>query len=257
MFRGPSFIVSTMQEETTNPLGQCWVPPIVAFYNQQGLLRTYSLLGSSIRSPHPNTHRYHIYEMRWPFVAVGLNERFIVQSYHRENQSSSKPSTDVTQEMLCHPHSNKYNLFRMRICVLFKETLEATDRFQDLVESAISRIYQDVLCLIPSTPKNNIRSQRTKRQVPSDCTPTSMKRDSKKVCLGGSTSICHQGLFVCLWDKSGQLFNELFPDYTRSCFSQVILGLRGGDRIYEMRCLFVAVGPNARFIVLPHWDNMS
>ena len=32
---------------------------------------------------------------------------------------------------------------------------------------------------------------------------------------------------------------------------------RGGDRIYEMRCLFVAVGPNARFKVLPHWDNMS
>ena len=30
-----------------------------------------------------------------------------------------------------------------------------------------------------------------------------------------------------------------------------------GDRIYEMRCLFVAVGPNALFIVLPHWDKMS
>ena len=30
-----------------------------------------------------------------------------------------------------------------------------------------------------------------------------------------------------------------------------------GDRFYEMRCLFVAVGLNARFIVLPHWDNMS
>ena len=30
-----------------------------------------------------------------------------------------------------------------------------------------------------------------------------------------------------------------------------------GDQIYEMRCLFVAVGPNARFIVLSHWDNMS
>ena len=30
-----------------------------------------------------------------------------------------------------------------------------------------------------------------------------------------------------------------------------------GDRIYEMGCLFVAVGPNAHFIVLPHWDNMS
>ena len=30
-----------------------------------------------------------------------------------------------------------------------------------------------------------------------------------------------------------------------------------GDQIYEIRCLFVAVGLNARFIVLPHWDNMS
>ena len=30
-----------------------------------------------------------------------------------------------------------------------------------------------------------------------------------------------------------------------------------GDRIYEMRCLFLAVGLNACFIVLPHWDNMS
>ena len=27
--------------------------------------------------------------------------------------------------------------------------------------------------------------------------------------------------------------------------------------IESMRCPFVAVGPNARFIVLPHWDNMS
>ena len=77
MFRGPSFIVSTMQEETapifkglwydwtqqqpgiepTNPLGQCWVPPIVTFYDQDGLLRTYSLPGSSIRSPHPGSPR--------------------------------------------------------------------------------------------------------------------------------------------------------------------------------------------------------
>ena len=29
------------------------------------------------------------------------------------------------------------------------------------------------------------------------------------------------------------------------------------DVIYEMKCLFVTVGPNARFIVLPYWDNMS
>ena len=57
MFRGPSFIVSTMQEETTpifkrlwydwtkqqpgieptNPLGQCWVPPIVALLRSAGV----------------------------------------------------------------------------------------------------------------------------------------------------------------------------------------------------------------------------
>ena len=65
-------------------------------------------------------------------------------------------------------------------------------------------------------------------------------------------------LFVCgISLTSGQLIIELFPDCTRSCFSQVVSRRRGGDRIYEMRCLFVAVGLNARFIVLPHWDNMS
>ena len=65
-------------------------------------------------------------------------------------------------------------------------------------------------------------------------------------------------LFVCgISLTSGQLIIELFPDCTRSCFSQVVLRRRGGDHIYEMRCLFVAVGPNAPFIVLPHWDNMS
>ena len=61
-------------------------------------------------------------------------------------------------------------------------------------------------------------------------------------------------LFVCgISLTSGQLIIELFPDCTRSCFSQVVSRRRGGERIYEMRCLFVAVGPNARFIVLPHW----
>ena len=65
-------------------------------------------------------------------------------------------------------------------------------------------------------------------------------------------------LFVCgISLTSGQLSNELFPDCTRSCFSQVVARRRGGDCIYEMRCLFVAVGPNACFIVLPHWDNMA
>ena len=64
-------------------------------------------------------------------------------------------------------------------------------------------------------------------------------------------------LFVCgISLTSGELINELFPD-CYSCYSQVVLRRRGGDRIYEVWCLFVAVGPNARFIVLPHWDNMS
>ena len=30
-----------------------------------------------------------------------------------------------------------------------------------------------------------------------------------------------------------------------------------GDQIFEMKCLFVAVGLNAHFIMLAHWDNMS
>ena len=42
-----------------------------------------------------------------------------------------------------------------------------------------------------------------------------------------------------------------------SCFSLVVLCRRGGDRIFGLRCLLVAVGLNACFIVLPHWDNMS
>ena len=74
-------------------------------------------------------------------------------------------------------------------------------------------------------------------------------------CLRSNIKVC---LFVCgISLTSGQLIIELFPDCTRSCFSQVVSRRRGGDRIYEMRCLFVAVGPNARFIVLLHWDNMS
>ena len=69
---------------------------------------------------------------------------------------------------------------------------------------------------------------------------------------------CMVCLFVCVISLTwGQLIIELFPDCTRSCFLQVVLRHSGGDCIHEMRCLFVAVGVNARFIVLPHWDNMS
>ena len=40
-------------------------------------------------------------------------------------------------------------------------------------------------------------------------------------------------------------------------FHKLFLHHRGSERIYEMSCLFVSVGLNALFIVVPHWDNMS
>ena len=82
-----------------------------------------------------------------------------------------------------------------------------------------------------------------------------------KTPIWGHTWISPSGpkcLFVCgISLTSGQLIIEFFSDCTRSCFLQGVLRRRGGDRIYEMKCLFVAVGPNSHFIVLPHWDNMS
>ena len=57
---------------------------------------------------------------------------------------------------------------------------------------------------------------------------------------------------------SAQLINELFPDCLKvKLVAQVLTFSVLGDRIYEIWCLFVAVGLNALFIVLPHWDNMS
>ena len=75
--------------------------------------------------------------------------------------------------------------------------------------------------------------------------------DCKKSHLGKEQ--LQMPLFVCeIRLMSGQLINELFPDCTRSCFPQVVLHRRGSDRIYEMGCLFVAMGQNVRFIVLCH-----
>ena len=53
-----------MQAGTTpnREFGRCWVPSIVAFHDQQGLLRTYSSPGSSIRSPHLGSPRGDIEE---------------------------------------------------------------------------------------------------------------------------------------------------------------------------------------------------
>ena len=65
-------------------------------------------------------------------------------------------------------------------------------------------------------------------------------------------------LFVCgVSLTSSRLINELFPDCLKVMLSQVVLCHRGSDNIYEIRCLFVAVGLNALFLVLPHRDNMS
>ena len=112
MFRGPSFIVSTMQEETTpifkrlwydwtqqqpgieptNPFGQCWVPPIVAFYDQQGLLRTYSLPESSIRSPHPGSPRGKSAEQTirlWDLFVCGisLTSSQLINDFYKKRSS--------------------------------------------------------------------------------------------------------------------------------------------------------------------------
>ena len=79
--------------EPTNPLVQCWVPPIVAFYDQQGLLRTYSLPGSSIRSSQPRSPRSSLavisidcYPWDWrtgPITAPGLQVLSAVFIIHR------------------------------------------------------------------------------------------------------------------------------------------------------------------------------
>ena len=110
--------------------------------------------------------------------------------------------------------------------------------------------------LLPSLPKDQFPALLKKLTNELSTKGVNMVAGFKKSdFLTDCLRIC---LFVCgISLTSGQLVSELFPDCTRSCFSQVVLRRRGGDRIYEMRCLFVAVGPNARFIVLPHWDNMS
>ena len=70
------------------------------------------------------------------------------------------------------------------------------------------------------------------------------------ISTGKLTFVCGVSL------TSGQLINELFPDCLKVMLFALVLRHRGGDCIYEMRCPFIAVGTNARFIVLPYWDNM-
>ena len=54
-------------------------------------------------------------------------------------------------------------------------------------------------------------------------------------------------------------FSRRKPVWTYSVLDKNKCGLFSvlSDQIYAMRCLFVAVGLDTRFLVLPHWDNMS
>ena len=72
--------------EPTKPLGQCWIPPIVTFYNQQGLLRAYSLPGISIRSPHPRTSCGSFGTEFWVVFRWGL---------HKETDFISKAKSNI------------------------------------------------------------------------------------------------------------------------------------------------------------------
>ena len=50
--------------EPIKPLGHYWVPPTLAFYDQQGLLRAYSPPGNSIGAPTPDPHGVQREEVR-------------------------------------------------------------------------------------------------------------------------------------------------------------------------------------------------
>ena len=127
MFRGPSFIVSTMQEETTpifkrlwydwtqqqpgmeptNPLGQCWVPPIVAFYDQQGLLRTYSLPGSSIRSPHPGSPRV---EIQWLKITRANSKTVLLADFYKPPMGKVEQAVKLLEQGLLSLSSPNYEV---------------------------------------------------------------------------------------------------------------------------------------------------
>ena len=291
MFHGPSFIVSTMQEETTpifkrlwydwtqqqpgieptNPLGQCWVPPIFAFYDQQGLLRTYSSPGSSIRGPHPGSPRGD----GTSSGGVGFIVRADIKvEFHpltpRTCQLDTllKDGRKLTIISTCAPTNPR--------CLRDKYYPGLRDKYYEELDAIVAGIANRTVLVV--TGDFDAKTGSGHKQYPEnigrygkghlnengkglldfenhhDLVLTNTKFQHKQ--LHRTTGeFC---LFVC-WISlsSGQLIIELFPDCTRSCFSQVVSHRRGGDRIYEMRCLFVAVGPNARFIVLPHWDNMS
>ena len=72
-------------------------------------------------------------------------------------------------------------------------------------------------------------------------------------------SILYNGIFILCFHKSDLWTHEskLFPDCLNVMLFALVLCHRAGDGIFKIKCLSVAVGVHAVFIVLPHWDNMS
>ena len=147
--------------------------------------------------------------------------------------------------------------WEMFVFVVHQNILAYVQRQDQRMEVLIERLQARPTCVARAVQTDGWIGDDGRRSLPGGFFPGECVVLLKDPPGNNTTSIgvC---LFVCgISLTSGQLISELFPDCTRSCFSQVVLRRWGDDRIYEMRCLFVAVGPNACFIVLPHWDNMS
>ena len=167
MFRGPHFIISTMQAGTTpifkvfgmtgpstkhqpgiepiESLSQCLVPPIVAFYNQQGLLRAYSSPGSSIRSPHPGPPQ------DGPFLAALTTSRGYWEPILPKGQS---PSPEPPRGDLIGNEMIKYggeHLHRS-LLKLFNTVLNAGKYPEKWKDSFISPIHKG---LVAHKPQNH------------------------------------------------------------------------------------------------------
>ena len=235
MFRGPSFIVSTMQEETTpifkrlwydwtqqqpgieptNPLGQCWVPPIIAFYDQQGLLRTYLSQGGSITVSKLGVAQQHPYQLG---IMSGKSRRTFHSSHRSPNMTTSENQRQIRKMDLNSGSSGGEWEDDVPLAIL-RDLQGIGDEFEYSIgksDTYDSNNQPD----LPTTIQ--MGEQRWVRVPQGTMKPTPMKP--------------FEDLFVCgISLTSRQLINQLFPDCTRSCFSKVILCRRGGDRIYEMR----------------------
>ena len=266
MIRGPSFIVSTMQEETTpifkriwydwtqqqpgieptNPLGQCWAPPIVAFYDQQGLLTTHSIPGGSIRRPHPRSPRgngqrsQHCCKYSWSLSVrtlaanSGSSMLTIVLAKTKNDMMLQYPmwhllTSEIQDIKISFMISGHTKFGPDRYFGLLKKKYRAhTKLTQCMIFKELLRNHHQLVTMKPSVSGPRHRCLFV-RGISFYVVP------SARVIFAAKTSL------------------DIFSLSRDQVWTFSVLG----DQIYEMRCLSVAVGLNARFIVLPHWDNMS